>query len=343
VSCSPKEVKTLGDTQPTIYDVAKLAGVSISTVSRVINSPERVNEATRSKILTAIDELNFVPKAEARARALQGNHRIGVLSPFYTTLSFVQRLRGVDAVITKTNFELLIYTVDSMNRLISYLTTLAITRNIDGLIILSLPLSESVAKRLAERGPKIVTVEASQDLFCGIEIDDFYGGKLAAQYLVSKGHKSCAFIGDIDPPDYTVRPVVYRLEGFRQGMIDAGVELPDYFIRSSSYAKEPTCETARDLLGSSKRPSAIFVATDIQAIIVMKVAAELGLKVPDDVAIIGFDDLDIAEYVGLTTIRQPLDDSGRIAAELLLSQINDNRRLVQHVKLPLSVVERDTV
>jgi len=333
----------LGDTQPTIYDVAKLAGVSISTVSRVINSPERVNEATRSKILTAIDELNFVPKAEARARALQGNHRIGVLSPFYTTLSFVQRLRGVDAVITKTNFELLIYTVDSMNRLISYLTTLAITRNIDGLIILSLPLSESVAKRLAERGPKIVTVEASQDLFCGIEIDDFYGGKLAAQYLVSKGHKSCAFIGDIDPPDYTVRPVVYRLEGFRQGMIDAGVELPDYFIRSSSYAKEPTCETARDLLGSSKRPSAIFVATDIQAIIVMKVAAELGLKVPDDVAIIGFDDLDIAEYVGLTTIRQPLDDSGRIAAELLLSQINDNRRLVQHVKLPLSVVERDTV
>jgi len=75
----------------------------------------------------------------------------------------------------------------------------------------------------------------------------------------------------------------------------------------------------------------------------MKVAAELGLKVPDDVAIIGFDDLDIAEYVGLTTIRQPLDDSGRIAAELLLSQINDNRRLVQHVKLPLSVVERDTV
>ncbi len=333
----------MGETQPTIYDVAKLAGVSISTVSRVINSPERVNEATRSKILNAIDELNFVPKAEARARALQGNHRIGVLSPFYTTLSFVQRLRGVDAVITKTNFELLIYTVDSMNRLISYLTTLSIARNLDGLIILSLPLSESVAKRLAERGPKIVTVEASQDLFCGIEIDDFSGGKLAAHYLVSKGHKSCAFIGDIDPPDYTVRPVVYRLEGFRQGMVDAGVELPDYLIRSCSYAKEPTCKTARDLLSSSKRPTAIFVATDIQAIIVMKVANELGLKVPEDLAIIGFDDLDIAEYVGLTTIRQPLDDSGRIAAELLLSQINDSRRPIQHIKLPLTVVERDTV
>jgi DNA-binding LacI/PurR family transcriptional regulator len=333
----------LGETQPTIYDVAKLAGVSISTVSRVINSPERVNESTRTKILTAIDELNFVPKAEARARALQGNHRIGVLSPFYTTLSFVQRLRGVDAIITKTNYELLIYTVDSMNRLISYLTTLTIARNLDGLIILSLPLSESVAKRLADRGPKIVTVEATQELFCGIEIDDFSGGKLAAHYLVSKGHKSCAFIGDIDPPDYTVRPVVYRLEGYRQGMIDAGMELPDYFIRSSSYAKEPTCEAARDLLSSSKRPSAVFVATDIQAIIVMKVANELGLKVPDDLAIIGFDDLDIAEYVGLTTIRQPLDDSGRIAAELLLSQINDNRRPIQHVKLPLIVVERDTV
>ncbi len=338
-----KEIKTLGDTQPTIYDVAKLAGVSISTVSRVINSPERVNEATRTKILTAIDALNFVPKAEARARALQGNHRIGVLSPFYTTLSFVQRLRGIDAVLTKTNYEMLIYTVDSMNRLIGYLTSLAITGNLDGLIILSLPLSESVAKRLAGRGPKIVTVEASQELFCGVEIDDFSGGKLAASYLISKGHKSCAFIGDIDPPDYTIRPVISRLEGFRQGMNDAGLSLPDYFIRSSSYAQEPTRQAAREILSSPNRPSAIFIATDIQAIIVMKVANELGMKIPDDLAIIGFDDLDIAEYVGLTTIRQPLDDSGSIAAELLLSQLNDSRRPIQHVKLPLTVVERDTV
>jgi len=338
-----KEIKTLVDTQPTIYDVAKLAGVSISTVSRVINSPERVNEATRTKILSAIDQLNFVPKAEARARALQGNHRIGILSPFYTTLSFVQRLRGVDAVLTKTNYELLIYTVDSMNRLITYLTTLTVARNLDGLIILSLPLSEAVARRLADRSPKIVTVEASSELFCGIEIDDYSGGKLAAHYLVSKGHKSCAFIGDIDPPDYTVRPVVYRLEGYKQGMNDAGIELPEHFVRSSSYAKEPTRRTAFELLQSPKRPTAIFVATDIQAIIVIKVANELGIKIPDDLAIIGFDDLDIAEYVGLTTIRQPLDDSGRIAAELLLSQLNDSRRPIQHVKLPLTVVERDTV
>lgn len=338
-----RETKSLGDTQPTIYDVAKLAGVSISTVSRVINSPERVNEITRAKILNAIDQLNFVPKAEARARALQGNHRIGVLSPFYTTLSFVQRLRGIDEVLTKTNYEMLIYTVDSMNRLIGYLTSLAITGNLDGLIVISLPLSEAVAKRLAGRGPKIVTIEASQELFCGVEIDDFYGGKLAANYLISKGHKLCAFIGDIDPPDYTIRPVIARLEGFKQGMSDAGLPLPDHYIHSSNFAQEPTRAAARQLLSLPDRPSAIFVATDIQAIIVMKVANELGLKIPQDLAIIGFDDLDIAEYVGLTTIRQPLDDSGRIAAELLLSQLNDSRRPVQHVKLPLTVVERDTV
>ncbi|MEN6393476.1 MAG: LacI family DNA-binding transcriptional regulator [Anaerolineaceae bacterium] len=338
-----KETKPLGETHPTIYDVAKLAGVSISTVSRVINSPERVNEDTRARILAAIDELNFIPKAEARARALQGNHRIGILSPFYTTLSFVQRLRGIDAVLTKTNYEMLIYTVDSMNRLIGYLTSLAITGNLDGLIIISLPLSEAVARRLAERGPKIVTIEASQEIFYGVEIDDFYGGKLAANYLISKGHKSCAFIGDIDPPDYTIRPVIARLEGFKQGMTDAGLQLPDYFIRSSNFSQEPTRQAARELLSLPDPPTAIFVATDIQAIIVIKVANEMGIKIPDDLAIIGFDDLDIAEYVGLTTIRQPLDDSGRIAAELLLSQLNDARRPIQHVKLPLCVIERDTV
>jgi LacI family transcriptional regulator len=116
-------MKNSKEHQPTIYDVAKLADTSISTVSRVLNSPDRVSEETRSRVMAAIDQLGFVPRAEARARALKSNRRIGVLTPFITAPSFVQRLRGIDAALVDTHYELIIYTVDSLSRLQGYLAT----------------------------------------------------------------------------------------------------------------------------------------------------------------------------------------------------------------------------
>ena len=105
------------DGQATIYDVATLSGVSIATISRVLNSPGKVSEQTRGKVMAAIDELGFVPKAEARARALHSTRRIGVLTPFFTAPSFVQRLRGIDAALMRTEHELIVYTIDSLSRL----------------------------------------------------------------------------------------------------------------------------------------------------------------------------------------------------------------------------------
>lgn len=331
------------ENQPTIYDVAALSGVSISTVSRVLNSPERVKVETRHKVVAAIDNLGFVPKAEARARALQNTHRIGVLTPFFTAPSFVQRLRGISAALTKTNHELIIYTVDSLARLQGYLTNLPINGNLEGLIVMSLPIDDPSALRLVRHGLNTVSIEYRQNGFSSIEIDDFLGGKLAAQYLVSKGHQRCAFIGDIDPPDFAIRPVVKRLSGFRQGLAEAGLNLNPENIVTSSYERERTQQAVLKLLSLPLPPTAIFAAADIQAIVALKVAREMELHVPDDLAVIGFDDLDLAGYVGLTTIRQPLDDSGRIAVELLLAKLNDLDRPSQHIQLPLSIVERDTV
>jgi DNA-binding LacI/PurR family transcriptional regulator len=331
------------ESHPTISDVAELSGLSISTVSRVLNFPDRVSGETRAKVLAAIEQLGFVPKAEARARALQSNRRVGVLTPFITAPSFVQRLRGIDSALVDTNYELVIYTVESSNRLQGYLASLPITGNLDGLIIMSLPIDDESAKRLAKYGPETVLIEYSQPDFCSVEIDDVAGGKMAAQYLVAQQHQRCAFIGDIDPPEYAIRPVISRLAGFRQGLEQAGISLPDEYIRSTPYAQEPTRRAVRQLLRLPQPPTAIFAAADIQAMGVLKVAQEFGLKVPDDLSVIGFDDLEMADYVGLTTIRQPLDDSGRIAAELLLSRLADPDRPVQHVQLPLTVVVRETV
>jgi DNA-binding LacI/PurR family transcriptional regulator len=331
------------ETPPTIYDVAALAGASISTVSRVLNAPERVNEATRTRVLAAIDQLGYVPKAEARARALQGTRRIGVATPFLTAPSFVQRLRGIDAVLEDFNYELIIYTVESLDRLKGYLATLPLTGNLDGLIIMSLPVEDADARRIVEHQLETVLIELHQPYFSSVEIDDFEGGRMAAQYLLDHGHCHLAFLGDIDPPDYAIRPVVARFGGFSQALAEAGVPLPDEYVRSCRYSQEASRQAARALLALPEPPTAIFAAADVQAIAIMRVARDLGLRIPGDLAIIGFDDLDMADYVGLTTVRQSLDDSGRIAAELLLGRLADPERPLQHVRLPLTIVERDTV
>lgn len=331
------------ETPPTIYDVASRAGLSISTVSRVLNTPDQVNEATRKRVLAAIDELGYVPKAEARARALRGTGRIGVLTPFFTAPSFVQRMRGIDVALAPSKYELIVYTVDALDRLKGYLATLPLMGSLDGLIVMSLPLDPSEIERLKRHHLETVLIEFGHPDFSSVEISDFQGGWMAAEYLLSKGHTRIAFLGDIDPPDYAIRPVVTRYDGFRQKLDEAGVGLPSQYIHSSWYDQDNSRQAARRLLTLDEPPTAIFAAADIQAIAVMKVAREMGLQIPRDVAVLGFDDLDLADYVGLTTIRQPLDDSGRIAADLLLGRLADPERPVQHVQLPLSLIERETV
>jgi len=328
---------------PTIYDVAELSGVSISTISRVLNASNKVNNETRARVFKAIDKLGFVPKAEARARALSKTSRIGVVTPFFTAPSFVQRLRGVASALSKVNYDLVIYTVDSADRLRSYLSSLPLTGNVDGLVILSLPIGDAEARRLIEHNIPTVLVEYPHPGLNSVEIDDVEGGKLAGQYLLQKGHRQIAFLGDTDLPEYAIHPVSLRLAGFRQALSEAGITLPEHMVRLAPYTQEQTRQVASELLSLDDPPTAIFAATDFQALGVLKAARQLKIRVPKDLAVIGFDDLDWAEYADLTTIRQHLDESGRLAVEILLSHIADPSRPPQHVHIPLSLVERDTV
>jgi DNA-binding LacI/PurR family transcriptional regulator len=168
----------------TVYDVAAKAEVSISTVSRVLNAPDKVNDATRVRVLAAIDSLGFVPKAEAAARARKGSGRIGVLAPFFTLPSFVERLRGVANAVADSVYELAIYSVDSSSHRDGYLASLPLTRRIDGLIVMALPFDESATRRLVANDLATVLIEFSQEPFSSIRIDDRAGGRLAAQFLL---------------------------------------------------------------------------------------------------------------------------------------------------------------
>ena len=328
---------------PTIYDVADLSGVSISTISRVLNSPDKVNSETQKRVMEAIDQLGFVPKAEARARAMKSTNRIGVITPFFTAPSFVQRLRGVAARLSRENYELVIYPVDSEGQLQGYLSSIPVMRNLDGLIIMSLAVENLEVERLLSNKMETVVIEFSHDQLNSIVIDDFQGGRLVAEHLIQKGYRSFGFLGDIEPPERNIiHPVRSRLEGFQSMLKDAGQQIPAKNIKQAFYAHESSREAAHELLTMPNRPSAIFAASDNQALSIMKVARQLNMRIPDDVAVVGFDDIDMADYVDLTTVRQHLDESGRLSAEMVLGRIADPSRATQHIHLPLNLIERQT-
>lgn len=328
---------------PTIYDVASRAEVSIATVSRVLNTPHRVNEDTRKRVMAAIDELHFVPKAEASARARRNSYRIGVLAPFFTYPSFVERLRGVASLLNGSEYELVVYSVDSVQHYQSQLEMLPVARRIDGLIVMSLQIAELDAERLLEHDLQTVLIESHHTAFSGVEIDNEAGGRLAAQYLIESGHRNIAFVGiDSEIPGCTLPTSAIRLQGFRRAMAEAALPLRDIYIRNAENDMAAAYEQAKVLLSIDQPPTAIFATSDLLAIGILKAIRELDLRVPEDVAVLGFDDLDIADYLGLTTISQSLFESGRVAVELLLGRLGEPTRAVQHVRFPLQVIRRST-
>lgn len=326
----------------TIYDVAEKAGVSITTVSRMLNSPDKVSPATRERILVAIDQLGFVPKAEARARALQKTRRIGVITPFFTAPSFVQRLRGIASAMSKAHYELVIYPIETASQLENYFGSIPLTGNLDGLVIVSLPISADYAQRLQTFNIPTVMIECSQPNLSSVEIDDYQGGQLAAEHLINKGHRCIAFMAKPDMPEHTVQSPIQRMTGFRDALSNAGIGLPGDYVRLVPESQEKIQLATEELLNLPTPPTAIFGGLDAYALGVLKAARRLKVAVPDQLAVIGFDDLDMSEYADLTTIRQHLDESGRLAVEILLTHIQDPSRPIQRVQLPVTLIERLT-
>ena len=328
---------------PTIYQVAEAAGVSIATVSRVLNLPHRVNEGTRKKVLKAIEELRFVPKAEASARARKEFRRIGVLTPYFTEPSFVQRMRGISNVLMGSEYELIVYAVESLAQLRGYLDMLPISRRIDGLIIMSLPLTNGDAERIRNNHLQTILLEYNHSLFSTIEIDNKSGGRLAAEYLLSKGYRRMAFVGEAGQPPYSLHPSTFRLTGFQNALSEAGMPLGEQYIGLNPLDMWRVKKQTELFLDLPHPPEAIFACSDIQAVGVLKTARQRGMKIPDDLAVLGFDNIDLADYLELTTIDQALDESGRTAVELLIARMTNPDRPLQNVKLQLSVIERSTV
>ena len=330
----------------TIYDVSRHAGVSIATVSRVLNSPDQVGPETRARVLNAIDELNFVPKFEAQARARKGIGRIGVLTPFFTSDSFIDRLRGVVAALAGQAYEPVIYDVASAAQRDGYLANLPLTRRVDGIVVIGLPFGGETAKRLQKFRMPTVQIVSTGQMFnqsvSSIVHDDTAGGRMAAEYLLERGYRRFGFVGDTDIPDFVGVLEDQKLGAFRQALALAGIELPDSYARLAPFGMEHARQEGRALLDLPEPPEVIFAGSDTQAIGVIGAARERGLAVPGDLAVMGFDDIHISDFIGLTTIHQQLRESGRLAVELLLAQITEEGMSAQQIDLQFTLMQRAT-
>lgn len=328
---------------PTIYDVSKLAGVSIATVSRVLNKQDTVALETRERVLSAIDELGFIPKLEAITRARKELGRIGVLTPSFVD-SIVDRMRGITEALVDQPYDTAIYNASTPALVEGYLTSLALTHVVDGLIIIGIDFDAGTAQRLQTKQFPVVmlgdTANPYNPAFNNLLLDHGAGGTLAAKYLLEQGHRRFGFVGDAYLQTVGRTLGNFKLDHFRQTLAEAGVALPDSHVCLSTIDMEQTRQQTFHLLDLPKPPTAIFAASDTQAIAVMSAARERGLRIPDDLAVMGFDDISMAKFVGLTTIHQPLKESGKVAVELVLAQLEDSTLAPKTAEYPVSLVKR---
>jgi LacI family transcriptional regulator len=311
-------------------------------VSRFLNTPEKVNAETARRIKSSMDQLDYFPHGHTGMRAHRSIGRIGVLSPFFPAPSFVQRLKGMTAVFRDAHCEMVICAVDSPEQLAEYLHSVSFLSRFDGLIIMSMHVGDVDTRGLIQSNLHVVMIESVNPLFTCVEADSVRGGRLAAQCFLEKGYLPCAFIGEQTSLPYSLQPSGMRLAGFKEALQAGGHPLSPALIRSGQASVEDACRMAGELLDLPAPPRAIFAMSDLQAIGVLKAARQRGIAVPHALAVMGFDDIDAAGFMDLSTISQSLEESGRVAAQLLIDRIREPGRPLQRVHLDVRVVERDT-
>jgi LacI family transcriptional regulator len=326
--------------------VAERAGVGIGTVSRVLNDSPGVAQATRVRVRAVMQELGYRPSPTARNLSLGRTQTLGVIAPFFTSPSVVERLRGIDDVVGGSAYDLTLFNIETLDQRRAALRRFARRDRVDGVIVISLPLKPGEVRALYRDRVPTVLIDVAHALLPNVAIDDVAGGAMAARHLLEAGHRQIAFVGDVEDNPFAFASSQRRLDGLRRELLEAGVTLPASYVRRGPFGRESALELTRELLALGRRPTAIFAASDVQAFGVLDAAARVGLAVPGDLSVIGFDDIELAAAIGLTTVRQPLRESGRVGARLLLQALDGEEQPTPGPapRLPeLEIVVRRTV
>ena len=321
----------------TIKDVARRAGVGIATVSRVINGSSNVLPQTRERVLAAVEELGYRPNQAARQLVTSRTNTIGVVLPFLTRPFFVEVLRGIEAEVAVSEYQLIIFNVETVEQRNRYFGNLPFLGRLDGLIVLSLPLGAAEIQRITKVGLPVVMIDRyAEELPC-IIVDNVAGAHMAVEHLITCGHKR---IGYICGPLYPMLGISVNRDrhvGYTQALQKYSLPVrPEYMIAAGDGREEGRQSTER-LLRLPEPPTAIFAASDEQAFGAMDAVNAHGLVVGKDIAIAGFDDLELASYLELTTVHQPMERMGRAGAVELLEILNHATRPPGVTTVPLEL------
>jgi LacI family transcriptional regulator len=326
----------------TIRDVARHAGVSRGTVSRVLNNSPRVDPVTRERVIAVIAELDYVPNAAARRLSSGRTGAIGVVVPFMARPSFVERLRGIEAALAQTGYDLVVFNIESLERRDSVMSMLTRGDRVDGLIILSIMPRQAEVERLERAGIPAVLVDAHHRGFSRVVVDDIAGGRLAAEHLLALGHVKIGFLGDDPRSRFQFSPSRLRRLGVRRALRAVGLDLNPEYVRTGAFPRDTVRRIGAELLELADPPTAIVCGSDVEALGVLDAARIAGIAVPGRLSVIGYDDIEIANDLGLTTIHQPLFDSGRLGGELIMKAVSGTPLSPDRHVLPVELVRRGT-
>jgi len=326
----------------TIKDVAQHAQVSVATVSHVINDTRFVAEATRVRVQQAIEALRYVPSALARSLKSNRTHTVGMMIPNSSNPYFAEIIRGIEDTFYEAGFNVILCNSDDDPIKQGNYVRLLTEKQVDGLIVMSSGSDVELLDTLrAARMPQVVVDREIDDLAADlVEVNHEAGGFLATQHLLKLGHRR---IGCIAGP-LGLSSARERVQGYRRALAEAGVTVDDRLIRGADFTSAGGLAAMTSLLDSARRPTAVFASNDLMAIGAICAAAQRGLRIPQDVSVVGFDDIALAAHSNppLTSVVQPKHQTGQLAAQLLLERIADPSRALQRTILQPSLLVRQS-
>lgn len=321
-----------------IEDVAQRAGVSISTVSRALRGLPNVSPGTRQRVLEAASDLRYSASPQAVGLASGKTRTLAVVMPFVSRWSFSQALGGIESVLSASGYDLLLYRLGGAESRARFIELMPLRKRVDGIIAVYLPLTDAGVDILADVSVPVVLLGASSDALPSVGIDDAEGASAAVQHLINLGHRRIGLIGGGEEETLRFAVPRNRREGYRRSLANNGVEVDRALEVSGDFTAAGGAAAMGVLLGRTNPPTAVFAESDEMAMGAVRTVRSAGLRIPEDMSIVGFDDHDLAHLFGLTTVAQDVADQGIVAATLLLDIIENRREQGQGAEEPPRVV-----
>lgn len=335
----------------TIYDIAERAGVSIATVSRVLNNHARVAAPTRERVLAIAQELGYQPHASAQSLARRKPHLLSAVIPMIGhNYFFMEVLRGLQDRLADTEFDLLVHAAPTMDHVDAQLDRALQRGMAAGVLLFSTPLNDGRVARIQRSGRAVVLVDSAHPEFDCVSTDNVQGGCLATLHLIESGYERIGLI--MANPESV--PAADREVGYRKALRTAGLPFrpelvvssqdgdPVGFVDLHGYTEAGGEAAMERLLALDEPPDAVFAVSDIQAIGALRAIEGAGLRAPDDIAVVGFDDIKLSAYAKLTTLQQPMYEMGRQSVDAILGRMRHKDRPISHTVFSPRLLQRAT-